>query len=258
MGIRSGKAIITVKAKQNNVFGQIEIEVYSPVTDIHLNVGDIVMQVGDTFKIAGVVSPEDATHQNVRYQTGNNNVVEIDHDGNITANGVGKTKITVSVDEDSISKQVGISVVSKIDEADLSFDKDLTVLANEITGWDENKMTVQEIKDKIHTGYDIEIYNRKGELLKEGELAGTGSKIRILEKDKIVMEYNIILYGDVNGDGKINSVDLLVLQRHILEIEKMTGVFLKAGNIHKNGKNPSSLDCLLIQRHILELTTIEQ
>ena len=27
------------------------------------------------------------------------------------------------------------------------------------------------------------------------------------------MEYLIIIYGDVDGDGKINSIDLLVLQK---------------------------------------------
>ena len=65
-------------------------------------------------------------------------------------------------------------------------------------------------------------------------------------------------YIDLNGDGKINSIDLLVLQRHILEIEQLQGPFLLAGNINKNGKNPSSIDSLLIQRHILELKLIEQ
>ena len=90
------------------------------------------------------------------------------------------------------------------------------------------------------------------------DLVGTGCKIRILDNTQLVMEYNVIMYGDVNGDGKINSVDLLVLQRHILEIEKFEGVFLKAGNIQKNGKNPSSVDCLLIQRHILGLQEIVQ
>ena len=72
------------------------------------------------------------------------------------------------------------------------------------------------------------------------------------------MEYEIIIYGDVNGDGKINSIDLLVLQRHILEVEEINGVALKAGNINRNGKNPSSLDLLIIQRHILEIELIEQ
>ena len=66
------------------------------------------------------------------------------------------------------------------------------------------------------------------------------------------------MYGDVNADGKINSIDLLVLQRHILELQKLEGVFVKAGNVRKNGKNPSSVDCLLIQRHILGLQGLEQ
>ena len=39
------------------------------------------------------------------------------------------------------------------------------------------------------------------------------------------MEYKVVIYGDVNGDGKINSIDLLVLQRHILEIEQLQGPF---------------------------------
>ena len=54
------------------------------------------------------------------------------------------------------------------------------------------------------------------------------------------------------------SIDLLLLQRHILEIKKLDGVFVKAGNVRKNGKNPNSVDCLLIQRHILGLQNLEQ
>ena len=100
--------------------------------------------------------------------------------------------------------------------------------------------------------------NKCGEKLEENETIGTGSKIRFLENGKVKMEYKIVIYGDLNGDGKINSIDLLVLQRHILEIEQLQGPFLLAGNINKNGKNPSSIDSLLIQRHILELKLIEQ
>lgn len=37
---------------------------------------------------------------------------------------------------------------------------------------------------------------------------------------------------------KINSVDVLVLQRHILEIQKLEPIYQRAGNINKNGKKP--------------------
>ena len=112
--------------------------------------------------------------------------------------------------------------------------------------------------NKIKTNYTIEIYNAEGDKLKGTDLVGTGSIIKILNNNILLMEYNVIMYGDVNADGKINSIDLLVLQRHILEIEKFSGVFIKAGNVRKNNRNPSSVDCLLIQRHILGLENIVQ
>ena len=87
----------------------------------------------------------------------------------------------------------------------------------------------KNVKEKIETIYNIEIYDYKGNELKEGQKIGTGSKIRLVdENNNIKMEYYIIIYGDVNGDGKINSLDLLVLQRHILEIQRLNETFLKA------------------------------
>jgi len=50
----------------------------------------------------------------------------------------------------------------------------------------------------------------------------------------------------------------LVLQRHILRIQPFSGLFLKSGNIGKDGKNPSAVDLLRIQRHILRLGIIVQ
>ena len=79
---------------------------------------------------------------------------------------------------------------------------------------------------KIKTNYTIEIYNSSGEKIEGNSLVGTGSTIKILDNDVTVIEYNVIMYGDVNGDGKINSIDLLVLQRHILEIQKLDGVHI--------------------------------
>ena len=89
-------------------------------------------------------------------------------------------------------------------------------------------------------------------------MLGTGTRVRVKEDEKILREYKIILYGDANGDGKINSVDLLVIQRHILEIQKLEEIFMKASRINKDGKKPTSVDLLLIQRHILGLQIIEQ
>ena len=112
--------------------------------------------------------------------------------------------------------------------------------------------------------YEIKIENYKGETIENNQLVGTGTKIKIIRTTQTnnttetLAEYTVVLYGDVNGDGKINSVDLLVLQRHILEIQTIEEIFQKAGNINKNGRKPTSVDLLLIQRHILGLQIINQ
>jgi len=258
IGIRSGVATITVKAKENNVSSKIDIQIYSPVTDMNLNINNLMLQVGDKFTVTPVILPDDASNTNVSYQSENSNIAKIDAQGVIEAITEGKTNIIATTEDGNIQRKVSVNVIRKIDETELSFDKSLNIVANEISGWNVDEMKVSEIIEKITTIYHIAIYDKKDKLLQDDDLVGTGSKIKILDNNQIIMEYNVILYGDVNGDGKINSVDLLVLQRHILEKEKLTGIFLKAGNIRKDGRNPSSLDSLLIQRHILELQMIEQ
>ena len=258
IGIRSGKATITVKAKENNVSSKIDIEVYSPVTDMNLNEDTLMLQVGDTFQVVPVIFPDDASNKNISYYSEDDNIAQVDNLGKIYAIAEGNTKIKAKTEDSNIEKEIEVKVIRKLAESELSFDTSLKVSANEISGWNWKEMSVMKIKEMISTNYHIQIYNSKEQLLQDNELAGTGSRIKILDDDTTIMEYKIILYGDVNGDGKINSIDLLVLQRHILEIEKLSGVFLKAGNIRKDVKNPSSLDSLLIQRHILEIEFIEQ
>lgn len=145
-----------------------------------------------------------------------------------------------------------------LDDSEIHFDSSLTVNSLEISGIDYNSNTALDIKEKIITDFDVEIINYHGQVLQDLDFVGTGSKIVVRENGSVIRQYRIIIYGDANGDGRINSVDLLVLQRHILEIEYMKDIFRKACNINKNGKKPTSVDLLLIQRHILGLQIIKQ
>ncbi len=259
MGIRSGKTAITVKSKENDVSGSIDIQVYTPVTDLQLGIESLTLQMGDSYILKPIIIPSDASNMNIKYESSNVNIINVDNLGTITTVNEGKAKIILTTQDEGISKEVEVLVVPKLEEGDVIFEEGLKVDENEITGFDIENLKSVEIKKKINSKYNIEIYSNKGELLTDEQIITTGSKIRLIdENDVIKMEYITIIYGDVNADGKINSSDLLVLQRHILEIEMLNGVFLKAGNINKNGKNPSSLDSLLIQRHILEIKFIEQ
>ena len=257
-GIKSGKATITVKAKENNVSSSVNITVYTPVSDVILQEDEIYLQKEEEITIKPIILPTDASNKNISFKSLDINVVTVTSNGLIKAIEEGTTTIEVKTEEGKITKQVKIIVLGQLEDADIKFSEELKINNNIISGWNTKKLSVSDIKEKITTKFDIEIYNSRGKKLEENETIGTGSKIRFLENGKVKMEYKIVIYGDLNGDGKINSIDLLVLQRHILEIEQLQGPFLLAGNINKNGKNPSSIDSLLIQRHILELKLIEQ
>ena len=71
------------------------------------------------------------------------------------------------------------------------------------------------------------------------------------------INYTVVLYGDTNSDGKINALDLLRVQKHILGTNKLTGVYYKAADVSKDG-NINALDLLKVQKHILGSAFIVQ
>ena len=271
-GVSSGEATITAIA-ENGVKGSITLNVYSKVEEIKLDIEKLTLQEGESYNLKATIYPEDATNKNITFNSENNDIATVDQSGKITAIKEGTTKITVTSQESQntknnviqesdsnnlIQKTVEVKVIKKLTEDELKFDESLTIQGNIISGFDHNNITAENIKKYITTIYEIQIENYKGEKIENNQLVGTGSKIKIIKDGEVIAEYIVVLYGDVNGDGKINSVDLLVLQRHILEIQTIDEIFQKAGNINKNGRKPTSVDLLLIQRHILGLQIINQ
>ena len=263
-GVSSGKATITARAISNGVEASIDIEVYSKVTGIEINVENITLQEGEQYQILANIKPDDANNKTIKYESKNIAIASVDEMGVIKAVKTGNTTIKVYSEEDeNISQLATINVIEKIAEEDLSFSKNISVNGNEITGIEEENRTVEKLLENIFVSekYKVQIVDRLGNILQNQNLVGTGSKVQIYtntDSQNMIAEYEIVIYGDIDGNGKINSVDLLKLQRHILEIEELDFLFQKAGNINKNGKKPTSLDLLLIQRHILGLKQIVQ
>ena len=263
-GVSSGKATITVRAISNGVQSSIDIEVYSKVTGIEVNVETITLQEGEQYQIVANIEPDDANNKIVQYVSENTNVVSVDENGLMTALQTGNTNIQVFSEEDEdISQSIQVNVIEKIAEEDLRFSENIQVNGNEISGIEEENRTVEKLLENIFVSekYQVQIVDKSGNILQNQNLVGTGSKVQIYtntDNQILVAEFEIIIYGDVDGNGKINSVDLLKLQRHILELEELDFLSQKAGNINKNGKKPTSVDLLLIQRHILGLKQIVQ
>lgn len=84
----------------------------------------------------------------------------------------------------------------------------------------------------------------------------TGQKIKISNgsEDKT---YTLVVKGDTSGDGEINALDLLQVQKNILGITKFNDA-QKLGADASGDGSVNALDLLKIQKSILGITKIEQ
>ena len=89
-------------------------------------------------------------------------------------------------------------------------------------------------------------------------MVATGNKIAVYVDGTLKETRDIVIYGDVNGDGQISMGDLVKINRHILELAKLNGVFLVAGDVNHKNDGITMSDLVITNRHLLQLTTITQ
>lgn len=229
-----------------------------PVEKIVLDNTNINLIIGSKMTISPTVLPENASKKNLVWSSDDETIATVNTNGEITAVSVGDTVITVkSAENANIIEKCNVRVIDVGDDIYFELDESIKLNGDEISGVD--RLTVDEFKELINTNLVVEFYDNSGNLLLGDSLIGTGYRLCLKDLNGVeIYNYYFIIYGDVNGDADINALDVLVLQKYILEIRQLDGLFLKAGNISKNGEVPSSLDVLKVQKHILEIKFIEQ
>lgn len=86
---------------------------------------------------------------------------------------------------------------------------------------------------------------------------GTGCRLEIYAGNALVQQYELVIYGDINGDGRVSNVDLVLMQKQILGIEGQSGCYLEAANTSRDG-GVSNKDLVILQKHILGISEIVQ
>ena len=96
-------------------------------------------------------------------------------------------------------------------------------------------------------GGSIKVFSIKGEEVKSGTLA-TGMEVAVFDaKGKETYRGTLVVKGDNNGDGKVNSADALRVQRYSVKTLELNEYQIAACDINKDGRY-NSADALLMQR----------
>lgn len=144
-----------------------------------------------------------------------------------------------------------IKVESITSISDLS--NKLGVINNNIIPNKKINTQVSLIVDKINSNSPssiIEVTDKDGNKLSLNSNLKTGTIINVTTTSNETITYKVAVTGDVDGDGLINILDLLKIQKHILKSKLLDSSYLVAGDTN-NDKSITILDLLRIQKHIL-------
>ena len=78
------------------------------------------------------------------------------------------------------------------------------------------------------------------------DMVVTGDKVTYNNK-----EYGIVIQGDIDGDGKVSSMDYVKIKNHIMEKNKLTeAIYLEAADVNED-KSITALDYIKIKNYIM-------
>ena len=259
---KTGTANITVKSKDTGISASCKITVTARVESIELQKNSYTVIKGKKLTINPVIKPEYATNKEYTISSDDENIVKIENNVIVGVN-EGKTNVTFTTKDQNKSVKAEINVINISDSDFITFDGTLKV--NEDNGYVskiEPNTKTSSIFDKIEYNkdkFDVVIKNINGKVISDDDLIGTGTTISLVSKDsrEEIQTFTVIIYGDVNGDGKIYATDYVKIKNHIMDVEKIKGACLEAADVNHDGKIYAT-DYVKIKNYIMGTGDISQ
>lgn len=142
-----------------------------------------------------------------------------------------------------------------IEDGDYTLTSDIYVIGDRVTGVEPGTTVENFLAGIACDGGTLSVLDASG-AQKSGNVA-TGDRLAVYVNGALVGLKDIVIYGDISGDGAVTIVDLVRLNRHILNLSTLNGCGLAAADVNRNG-SVNIQDLVMINRHTLGIATITQ
>lgn len=97
------------------------------------------------------------------------------------------------------------------------------------------------------SSYTVEV-KRDGKTISDNENVATSDIVVISKDGKAIASYELVVKGDVNGDGVADALDSSLIKAYRAKLEKLSGAYLQAADINNDG-DVSIIDVRLLLYH---------
>lgn len=174
---------------------------------------------------------------------------------------VGTNTIKINCTSQSgVSKTYNLTVVrqetpEEPEEPTYTLTTDKYLLETYVTGVEPGTTVEEFIKGFTCEGAVMKVLTASG--TENTGIVATGNKMVVYVNDTLVATKEIVIYGDVTGDGKVTALDAIKLNRYTIGTSTLSGCYLAAADANRDAK-ANVLDAIIINRYTIGLSTINQ
>lgn len=140
----------------------------------------------------------------------------------------------------------------------------LELNVDSVYNYDEDRGLINNVVEQTEVGdfiekltvnepFTVKVFDKSGVELHSGSMVGTGSVIKIVNRNdnKLAKSIKNIIRGDVNGDAKISSSDYVLIKNHIMKGGGIEGIYAEAADFNESGEISAS-DYVKIKNKIMK------
>lgn len=252
--IGEGTAKITVTSIDNpNVKKIVTVNVEKKEVKFEKEEENIL--IGETKTLNVKISPSWIENKTIKWESSNKDIIEVSSKGSITAKKQGTATIKVTWGEENLSDEIKVNVIELLEDTKIEINK-YKHQDRKISNIGP-KVKIADFLSNIVISDNLEITIQT--INENQEYIGTNTKVIIKEKqyDFVLEQYECLIYGDINGDGKISAMDYTLIKNHIMDVKKITDNNMNL-TADVNGDNKiSTMDYTLIKNDIMDVKKIQ-
>ena len=192
--------------------------------------------------------------------TPKNSKAKVSGAGNVSLK-VGSNTVKITVTAENGSQRTFTLTIAREGSSGGSFSvnpKYTVSGANYVSGITVGTKVSDFVKNLNIVGGYAQVKTASGSTKQNTAVVGTGDIVTIYyDNGTQYAKWTVLIYGDANGDGKIDNSDRVKIRNHVLGTSKLSGALAVAADVNKDGQ-VNNTDRVKVRNHVLGTSLITQ